>query len=55
VFPVTRWWKERPRLDRSELGARYALVVSIETPGQTADIWTPVASQVGMIPIEIEV
>ncbi len=48
VFPVTGWWKERPARDRSDLGVRYALVISIETPVETADLWTPVASQVGI-------
>lgn len=50
---MTGWWKERPRLDQSERGARYTLIVSIETPGQAVDIWTPVAAQVG-IPVTIE-
>lgn len=53
VFPVTGWWKERPDRDRSEAGARYSLIVSIETPGQDVDIWTPVAMEVG-VPIVIE-
>ena len=53
VYPVSGWWKQRPSRDHSERGARYALVVSIETPGQEVDIWTPVAQAVG-IPIEIE-
>lgn len=52
VYPVTGWWKEQPKRDRSEKGARYALVVSIETPGVETDIWTPVAEQVG-IAVEI--
>ena len=52
IYPVTGWWKERPSHDHSERGARYALVVSIETPDQDVDIWTPVAQEVG-IPIEI--
>jgi hypothetical protein len=53
VYPVTGWWKEFPKLDQSERGARYSLIVSIETPGQAVDIWTPVAAQVG-IPVTIE-
>lgn len=53
VYPVGGWWKEQPKRDRSEKGARYALVVSIETPGVDTDIWTPVAQQVG-VPIVIE-
>jgi hypothetical protein len=53
VYPVSGWWKDQPKRDRSDKGARYALVVSIETPGVDTDIWTPVAAQVG-IPIAIE-
>lgn len=54
IFPVTGWWKERKERDHSERGARYSLVVSIETPEQDVDIWTPVAQEVG-IPIEVEI
>lgn len=53
IFPVTGWWKERKDRDHSDRGARYALVISIETPEQDVDVWTPVAEQIG-IPIEIE-
>ena len=52
VYPVSGWWKDQPKRDRSHLGARYALVVSIETPGVETDIWTPVAKKVGA-PVEI--
>lgn len=53
VFPVTGWWKELQRRDMSELGARYALLLSIESPGEDVDLWTPVAQEVGL-PIVIE-
>lgn len=53
VFPVTGWWKELQSRDRSELGARYALVLSIEAPVEDVDLWTPVAQEVGL-PIVIE-
>ncbi|MDP1822841.1 MAG: S8 family peptidase [Archangium sp.] len=53
VYPVSGWWKDQPKRDRSEMGARYALVVSIETPGIETDIWTPVAEEVG-IPVVVE-
>ncbi|MFM7256559.1 MAG: S8 family peptidase [Betaproteobacteria bacterium] len=53
VYPVSGRWKDQPKRDRSGKGARYALVVCIETPGVETDIWTPVAAQVG-IPIAIE-
>lgn len=54
IYPVSGWWKDQPKRDRSAKGARYALVVSIETPGVDSDIWTPVAEQVG-VPVEVEV
>jgi hypothetical protein len=43
-----RWWKDQPKRDRSALGARYALVVSIETEAEGVDVWTPVALQIGV-------
>lgn len=52
VVPVSGWWKEQPKRDRSDKGTRYALVVSIEAPSVEADIWTPVATQVG-VPISV--
>ena len=51
VYPVSGWWKDQPKRDRSPLGARYALVVSIETEAEDVDIWTPVAQEIG-VPIE---
>jgi hypothetical protein len=53
ICPVTGWWKELPSRDRSDLGARYALLLSIEAPVEDVDLWTPVAQQVG-IPVVIE-
>jgi hypothetical protein len=52
VYPVTGWWKELKSRDRSDRGARYSLIVSIETPGQDVDIWSEVANQIG---VEVEV
>lgn len=48
IYPVTGWWKEQPERDRSDLGARYALVLSLETDTVNVDIWTPVAQKVGL-------
>ena len=48
IYPVSGWWKEHPKRDRSGFGARYALVVSIQTPAEDVDIWTPVAQEVGV-------
>ena len=53
VFPVSGWWKDLPKRDRSEMGAHYALLVSVETLEVETDIWTPVALEVG-VPIEVE-
>jgi len=53
VFPVTGWWKELQSRDRSTLGARYAVLLSIESPTEDVDLWTPVAQEVGL-PVLIE-
>ena len=53
IYPVTGWWKELQARDQSHLGARYTLLISIETPVEEVDIWTPVAIEAG-IPIVIE-
>jgi hypothetical protein len=52
VYPTVGWWKERPRYERWKNRTRYALVVSIRTPGVDTDIYTPVAIQLG-IPVTI--
>ena len=54
IYPVSGWWKDLPKRDRSEKGVRYSLVVSIETPTSDVDIWSPVATQVG-VPLESSV
>jgi hypothetical protein len=46
VFPVGGWWKDLPKRDRSAKGCRYSLIVSIESPESTQDIWTPVANEI---------
>ena len=54
VFPVTGWWKELPARDRSDVGARYSLIVTIESPEVEVDLWTPVAVAADVaVPIEI--
>lgn len=37
VYPVSGWWKELTGRDRSDVGARYSLTISIESPAET---WT---------------
>lgn len=48
VFPVTGWWKERPHLNRWNRQARYSLIVSIETDSADVDLYTPIATQIGV-------
>jgi hypothetical protein len=50
VYPTIGWWRERPRHERWMMRTRYALVVSIRTPG--VDVYTPVAIELG-IPITV--
>lgn len=54
VYPVIGWWRERAWLGRWDRMARYPLIVSLHTPDETIDIYTPVAVQLG-IPVEVTV
>jgi hypothetical protein len=51
VHGVGGWWKNNRRKDRIDLPVRYALLVSLTTEGVEADIYTPIATQIG-IPVE---
>ncbi len=54
VYPAVGWWRERHYLGRWNRRCRYSLIVSIESPVQDVDIYTPVAIQIGLtVPIEI--
>ncbi len=46
VYPVTGWMRERHNAGRIDDDVRYSLVVSIETPTVTTDLYTPVLSQI---------
>jgi hypothetical protein len=46
VRPSVGWWRERGHLNRWDRPARYALIVSIETPTSEVDIYTPVVNKV---------
>jgi hypothetical protein len=46
VYPVLGWWKERANLQRWGKRARYALIVTIKTPGVETDIYTAVANRI---------
>jgi hypothetical protein len=51
VYPVIGWWRERHQLGKWNKRARYALVVTIQTPQVDVDVYTPVAN---MIATQIE-
>jgi hypothetical protein len=54
IYPAVGWWRERAYLGKWDRHCRYSLIVSITTPVETVDIYTPVAIQVGVaVPIEI--
>jgi hypothetical protein len=56
VYPVVGWWRERHHLGKWNRRSRYALVVSISTPEERVDIYTPVANQVGItVPVAVEI
>jgi hypothetical protein len=46
VYPVLGWWKERANLQCWGKRARYALIVTIKTPGVETNIYTPVANTI---------
>jgi Subtilase family len=48
VHPTLGWWRTRPSEDRYNKSVRYSLIVSISTPEQAVDIYTPVANEVGI-------
>jgi hypothetical protein len=49
IFPLASgWWKELKKQNKFDSQLRYALIVSIETPENTTDIYTPIATQVAV-------
>lgn len=54
IRPTIGWWRERSHLGKWNSRTRYSLIVSITTPSEEVDIYTPVAAQIGItIPLEI--
>lgn len=46
VFPVTGWWKTRPKLERYAQKARYSLIISIRVPEIEVDLYTAVENRI---------
>ena len=54
VYPVIGWWKERKPLDRWKQEARYSLLISLKSPAQNIDLYSPVFNLVST-PVTIEI
>lgn len=46
VYPVIGWWRERSYLGKSNNKIRYSLIVSLSTPKQDVDLYTPIITQI---------
>ena len=56
VSPIIGWWRERSHLKKWDSKTRYSLIVSISTPDQEVDVYTPVAIELGVqVPVEVTV
>ena len=54
IYPALGWWKTRPVLERYNQSVRYALIISISAPETDIDLYTAVATQIGL-PVVVEV
>ena len=53
VSPARGWWKSRPKLERYDSVARYALLVSIRAPEVDVDLYSAVANKIAeALPIQ---
>jgi hypothetical protein len=54
IYPVTGWWRERPRLGKTNARGRYALIATISAPD--VELHTSISTQVEtMTDIDIEI
>jgi len=42
IYPGGGWWKERVGLGKYNSKIRYSLIVSLSTPAQSIDLYTPI-------------
>ncbi|MDD3320768.1 MAG: S8 family peptidase [Paludibacter sp.] len=52
IYPIIGWWRERHNLRKYNARARYSLVVSLDTPAETVELYSTVKAMI-QIPIEI--
>lgn len=50
IYPISGWWRAKPRLPYIERQARYALIISLRTvdPDQKIDLYTPIENLVNI-------
>ena len=48
VYPMTGWWRSRPKAGQVEAKIRYALIVTLESADSTVDIYTEIANQIAV-------
>lgn len=46
VYPAIGWWRERAHLGRCDKSIRYSLIVSLHTPMQNIDLYTPIITSI---------
>lgn len=46
VYPAIGWWRERAHLGRWNKSIRYSLIVSLHTPVQNIDLYTPIITSI---------
>lgn len=46
INPVNGWWKTRKKLERYTNAVRYSLIISIDSPDNNIDLYTPVMNQI---------
>lgn len=55
IYPVIGWWRERANLKKYNLKLNYSLIVTVETPSEQIDFYTPIMTEIrNRIPVDIE-
>ncbi len=49
IFPVNGWWRTRKKLQRYNNSVRYSLILSIDSPDNSVDLYTPVLNQIDIL------
>jgi hypothetical protein len=49
VFPVSGWWKTRPKLERYDQRADYSLLISIRVPEVDVELYTAIENQIKLV------